>query len=97
MPPPPLWGGGITVTTLVGRLQGGVKVHSFGTVRRAQAQACLSTGARLTVVLLTFSVLVQGGAKWCRSAGVARVGCWWATGGGAGYLDGGVFGPVWAV
>ena len=27
----------------------------------AQALPCLSTGTRLTVVLLTFSVLVQGG------------------------------------
>ena len=36
-------------------------MHSFGTARRAQARACLSTGARLTVVFLTFSVLVPGG------------------------------------
>ena len=33
----------------------------FGTARRAQARACLSTGARVTVVLLTFRVLAQGG------------------------------------
>ena len=37
------------------------EVHSFGTARRAQARAGLSTGARLTVVFLTFSVLAQGG------------------------------------
>ena len=36
-------------------------IRSFGTARRAQARACLSTWARVTVVLLTFSVLVQGG------------------------------------
>ena len=34
--------------------------YSFGTVRRAQAQAWLSTRARLTVVFLTFSILMQG-------------------------------------
>ena len=33
----------------------------FGTARRAQALPCLSTGARVTVVLLTFRVLAQGG------------------------------------
>ena len=37
-------------------------IRSFGTARRAQAQACLSTGARVTVVLMTFRVLAQGGA-----------------------------------
>ena len=36
-------------------------IRSFGTARRAQARACLSTGARVTVVLMTFRVLVQGG------------------------------------
>ena len=34
-------------------------IHSFGTACRAQAWACLSTGPRLTVVFLTFSVLAQ--------------------------------------
>ena len=33
----------------------------FGTARRAQARACLSTGVRVTVVLLTFRVLARGG------------------------------------
>ena len=37
-------------------------ICSFGTARRAQARACLSTGARFTVVLMTFKVLAQGGA-----------------------------------
>ena len=35
-------------------------IHSFHTTRRAQAWACLSTGSRLTVVFLTFSMLVPG-------------------------------------
>ena len=42
-------------------------ISSFGTAPRAQARACLSTGARVTVVLMTFSVLAQGGG-----AGVAK-------------------------
>ena len=33
----------------------------FGTARRVQARACLSTGARVTVVLLIFRVLAQRG------------------------------------
>ena len=36
-------------------------IRSFGTARRAQARACLSTEARVTVVLMTFRVLAQGG------------------------------------
>ena len=36
-------------------------IRSFGTARCAQAQACLSTGARVTVILMTFRVLAQGG------------------------------------
>ena len=36
-------------------------IRSFGTARRTQARPCLSTWARVTVVLLTFSVLAQGG------------------------------------
>ena len=36
-------------------------IRSFGTARRAQARACRSTGARVTVVLMTFRVLAQGG------------------------------------
>ena len=35
-------------------------MHSVGTACCVQAQACLSTGPRLTVVFLTFSVLAQG-------------------------------------
>ena len=36
------------------------EVFSFGTAPPAQAWACLGAGAHLTVVFLTFSVLVQG-------------------------------------
>ena len=36
-------------------------IHSFCTVRRAQAWDCPSMGPRLTVVFLTFSVPAQGG------------------------------------
>ena len=36
-------------------------MHCFGTARCAQAWPCLSTGPRLTVVFLIFSVLAQGG------------------------------------
>ena len=35
-------------------------MHFFGIAHRAQARAYLSTGPCLTVVSLTFSVLVQG-------------------------------------
>ena len=31
--------------------------------RVAQARACLSTGARVTIVLMTFRVLAQGGGR----------------------------------
>ena len=36
-------------------------MQSVDTARHAQAQACLSKGPCLTVVFLTFSVLVQAG------------------------------------
>ena len=44
-------------------------MHSFATARHAQARACLSTGPRLTVVFLTFSVCLRkcggGGGTIC--------------------------------
>ena len=45
----------------MGLLESEGEVYSFGTARSAQAQACPITGARQTVVFLTFSFIAQGG------------------------------------
>ena len=54
----------------MGPCQSDGEVYSFGTACYVQAWSCLSTGARLTVVFLTFSVLraTVGGGTTARSA-----------------------------